>query len=660
MLLINLASVFGQTNPADSVESPIYNWKLVHHYIDAEEAVLDTSLRLFHIYNPLYELYEYPAYLGTLGSPGISNHYFNRVHTQFFFLKYYLPYLNMPENQLYYNTKKPFTHFEYSTGGGRQKQEQKLGIIHTQNVNRNFNVGLKLDVFSSEGQYPFQKASVNAFNFFTSYTGERYSIHGHAGINDLTLEENGGIQDDGSLDENKTEDVPTNLDTFNEAGTRHRNRNVHIVQTLTIGRFQSQPDQDTLKTIKEDQKQQNEWGRLSHVMQYRKNHKTYEDLDPESGYYRNIFIDSLNTYDSVYYRSWVNALTLDFSSNPQRKFRFAARVGIENELNRYSHNMPPQVSGVRSGPIQEFTHPNGVGVVVDRTDTSYTMRTNRNVSNTAVRGRLVNDVGETFGWNATGRLYFQGYKQGNLRLEGHIYTNFKTPKGVSSLNLYGVFRNERPDFWFSNFSSNHFMWSTDLKFENEIKVQATYDHPGRFMKLNANLALLSNLVYFDSLAVPAQEESSFIVFSADIKKDFKLWKIRFLNQANFQFSANEEVLSLPAVSFRNSTFFDHVFYFPWTDGHLSTQLGFDLYYFTPFYAYAYMPATGQFYNQKEKKIGNYPFVDVFLNLKVKRTRIFLKFEHVTSGLLGNQYFTILHHPMNRRVFLFGLAWTFYD
>ena len=171
------------------------------------------------------------------------------------------------------------------------------------------------------------------------------------------------------------------------------------------------------------------------------------------------------------------------------------------------------------------------------------------------------------------------------------------------------------------------------------------------MKFSANLGLLSNLVYFDTLAPPAQESSTFPVFSGDLQKDFHLWKFRFLNMLNIQFSGNQEAMPLPLMSFRNSTFFDHRFWFPWTNGRLHLQVGFDLYYHSTYYAPAYMPATGQFYNQQERKIGDYPYLDAFLNVKVKRTRIFLKYEHVTSGVLGYEFFTILHYPMNQRVLL---------
>jgi len=247
-----------------------------------------------------------------------------------------------------------------------------------------------------------------------------------------------------------------------------------------------------------------------------------------------------------------------------------------------------------------------------------------------------------------------------LLLKGQLFKKFNTPKGLSELSIRGSIRNEKPAYWLNHFSSNNFKWENDFAFENETRIRAIYNQPGRSLHVTAGLSLLGNYVFFDSLALPSQAVSPFFLLSASVNKEFNLWKIRFRNYLTIQQSGNKEALPLPLVSLRNSTYFDHNFYFPWTKGNLYIHLGFDLYYHTLYYAPAYMPATTMFYQQKERKIGNYPFIDVFLNMKVKRTRIFLKFEHVASGLMGYDFFTLLHYPMNQRVFKAGFSWTFYD
>jgi hypothetical protein len=120
------------------------------------------------------------------------------------------------------------------------------------------------------------------------------------------------------------------------------------------------------------------------------------------------------------------------------------------------------------------------------------------------------------------------------------------------------------------------------------------------------------------------------------------------------------VLSLPVFAVFNSTFLKHMFNFRATGGKLLTMIGFDLFYNSAYYADAYMPPLASFYRQHEKKLGNYPFVDVSLIAQLKRLRFFLKMEHINSGWIDRNYFSVLHYPRNERSFKFGLSWTFYD
>ena len=90
------------------------------------------------------------------------------------------------------------------------------------------------------------------------------------------------------------------------------------------------------------------------------------------------------------------------------------------------------------------------------------------------------------------------------------------------------------------------------------------------------------------------------------------------------------------------------------------QLGVSGFYRTEFYADAYNPALGVYHNQRVRKIGNYPFVDVFLNARWKRANLFIKLDHANQGLIDNQYFTTLHYPYNPRMVKFGVSWMFYD
>lgn len=93
---------------------------------------------------------------------------------------------------------------------------------------------------------------------------------------------------------------------------------------------------------------------------------------------------------------------------------------------------------------------------------------------------------------------------------------------------------------------------------------------------------------------------------------------------------------------------------------MHTILGFDVRYNTKFYADAYEPATGRFHWQDKQKIGNYPFIDLHANLKLKRTRAFFQLKNAGSGIIPGDFWTAPDYPLYRRTFRLGIAWSFYD
>ena len=93
------------------------------------------------------------------------------------------------------------------------------------------------------------------------------------------------------------------------------------------------------------------------------------------------------------------------------------------------------------------------------------------------------------------------------------------------------------------------------------------------------------------------------------------------------------------------------------------ELGADVRYFTEYDAPAYQPALSQFVLQPEEnrvKIGGYPIVNVYANLHLKRTRIFVMMHHVNAGMGNRNSFLVPHYPINPRLLKLGVSWTFYD
>ena len=146
---------------------------------------------------------------------------------------------------------------------------------------------------------------------------------------------------------------------------------------------------------------------------------------------------------------------------------------------------------------------------------------------------------------------------------------------------------------------------------------------------------------------------------ATLTQNFKLGIFHLDNEVTWQKSSKEEILPLPDLSLY------HNFYLltKLAKKVLTLQLGADVRYFTSYCAPAYMPATQQFHLQSEEdrvEIGGYPIVDVYANLHLKRTRIFVMMSHVNAGMGQPNYFLAPHYPINQRVLKIGLSWNFYD
>ena len=157
--------------------------------------------------------------------------------------------------------------------------------------------------------------------------------------------------------------------------------------------------------------------------------------------------------------------------------------------------------------------------------------------------------------------------------------------------------------------------------------------------------------------MPAQYGETVTVSGLYAQKDFRFGGLHLNHRVLYQYSSAEEVVPVPAIS----AYLSYYFEFNVVKNVLRLQLGLDGRYNTSYYAFGYNPATAQFYNQREKKLGNYPMIDVFAAAKWKRMRILIKMQHLNENMFGDRnYFTVLHYPQNPRMFKLGVSWSFYD
>jgi hypothetical protein len=630
----------------DSVKKPriLKEYNLSADYSEEVNTPVDTMFSLFNRFKIADKYSPVNASLGNYGLPFYQISFFDRITDPDRFLyTYYYPFMHLPSNAIFMNTQVPYTELNWSFAGPRETSEQTFRIKHSQNVNRFFNFGLIFDIIYSLGQYNYQRSEDKDFTFFSSYTGTKYKLYLSAGINNINSYENGGILDETQLNQSSTLEIPVKLGGADKALSTLKNRNLLLVQRFTIS------GNPVIKSDSTSHKRSGFFGlsgTFSHIFVIESNKRRYKDSYPLSLFYdtAKINISKTITNDTLFTRSIKNTIRFDFATDETRKFSLGGGVGLRNEIFRFSQKVP--------------TH------ILPLNDTTSSEMAVWHRGNNVLVGSLYNRIGDKFRWIATGELYVTGYRAGDFNLNGEISKSFDFKKGRASWLINGSMLNRQPSFWYEQWGSNNFEWHNNFNKEFRIDIGSSFSYPARKFDIKFNYAIIKNYTDFDTAALPSQYSGGLSVAAILVRKEFRAWKFHLATDAIIQKSSNVNVLDLPLATVRSAGYFEHLFRFKKTGGKLNFQLGVDVTYNTLYHSYSYMPATGRFYRQDKVSAGDYPYMNVFLNFKVKRTRVFVMFDHVNYGLMGgsvpSNYDMVPNYPMNIRMLRYGLSWTFYN
>ncbi len=615
---INIVDIL---NPVNKTKAS-YSWRLNSKTFDLEEQMaFDTVVFLSHLVEPNQKSFITQTYLGNLGAPIQTDHFFERnFDYPFLFSRGYSVYLHQTISGEQYNVKSPHTVLEYSTGGKKKEADQILKVLHTQNVNRYLNLGIHYDYYNTKGMYENQLTRNNVVSVFGSYYKDRISAQATFTYTYIRNKENGGLEDDKFIQDTVLEAslVPFRL---NNASSEYRQRSF-----AAIAGYDILVKRTTLKSVD---------GSDSIVVSplvtskliFDANRYTRVYSDDDTVYYKNYYINKYQTHDSIYLLNYTTTALLELTQIAKYPGIPGLRVWLTNTFGNYYHFKPTDFIFERENSKIKTNH-FGVGVFSKSAYLNYS-------------GSL--------------RFYINGYRANDKELFGQLMvlpwksTEMPYVKGTVLIS------DREPDIFLKNYYSNNFMWSNSFEKEKRFMIGGMIGAEKWRLEAGYNLIRIVDYLYFDSEGLPTQA-NNVTATSAYVKKTFKLGGFYFVNKVLWQANTNEDVLSLPTFSVFSSLFYEHEL----VKNVLTGQFGVSGFYRTKFYADAFMPATAQFINQREKKIGDYPFADVFANFRWKRATLFFKYEHVNQGLIDSEYFTALHYAANRRVFKFGLSWIFYN
>jgi hypothetical protein len=634
----------------------VFSWKLDDDFANHIRVVVDTSLENFQNQNPIFRNYTSVSTLGNYGQPSISNIFTERDRNQeFLLINPFYPFMQQFNTTRYFNTRKPFSRISYYKGGSSQNKEEILDAQHSQNLTKTLNVGMHYTTVGSLGQYRFQKVKNNSFSLFSSLTGPVYSYHTSLNLNKIVADENGGVLGDSLITDTTyalTKDIPTLFDGIDNPPrhepnvyTEVRNMNLFTMQEIAFRGKRTKPDSGIAT-----KKLRIFYPKLIYIFYFNRVNRLFKDKDPavglNNGLYPAVHINDALTADSLIYWKIFNSARLQFQGKRSNHYF----IDYSYELMQYSMTVP---SSVTTDSLSEhwfiFQKAKLPGISVRNGFFNSSVSTGFNKV-------FLNHVE----LNLFGRYYLSGYRSTDFLITGDLKLFTGKMGKQNSLIFRAVNELKTPDFLYTHYASNNFMWSRNFKKTSTNHLSMNLTVLSKKFDIQADYFLLHHIIYFNEQALPEQFHKALSILSLSASKRFDFWRISSTTKLVYQKTDNQEVLGLPALSVYNSTYLTQPVHFRATDGRLLTILGFDLFYNSRYYADAYMPSLTAFYRQSQKQLGNYPYIDAYLNVQLKRLRFYIKFENVNSSWGDKKYFSVLHYPRNERNLKFGLAWTFYD
>jgi len=619
----------------------VRTWVLSEDFSLEKDILLDTTKTGLQVYNPVYKNSIINSYLGNIGLPVKNNLlYWNEKKINYLFLQPFSPYLYTHDNNIYFNVRKPYTVLGFTSAvTTKEKREEIFQALHTQNVTPFFNFGAGIKIGTSEGQYSNQASKRSHFRGWSSYSKGDYSMHSSLIRNTFRNTENGGIEND-SLFRLTRGDERTYSVNLIDANSELKNTDLQVTQRYRFGKETEVEDTSSATGFSRLRERTTKTGSFIHTMRYDRNWRTYQDGFGPQSFYRNFYADSLESHDSTFYLSFSNTVQVMLDENPYRSTDFGARAFATYELEKYAFSHQYRDTTTTGDDTLAYT-PSAVS---------------KNYNNISVGASLVHTVGGGWNWIFKGKTHLGGYRIGDLLLSGEITKFIRTNEDPSHIKLAGRFSLTEPDYFYQHFSSNHFRWENDFSKVKELLATLDYSNPRLLLDVRAYYSVLTDYLYIDTDTMPAQFDKGLLLLGGVANKKLIFGAFHSYHTLAYQFASNRFVVRIPDIAYYTSNFFD----FALVKDVLFLQIGFDLYYNTLFSGYSFMPATGFFYNQDVQQLGNYPYLDLFLTARLKRTMAFFKIEHPYAQTIKKNYFHVLDYPMTGMVIKFGLSWTFYD
>ena len=559
----------------------------------------DTSLNNFHNYAPVSKSNWKYQDLGNIGSATKPIFYEvpEVIGATSGFGAYDL-YFHAPEKNKYFDTKSPFTEMSAYFGGG---QRNMLDIAFARNVNPRWNIG---------------------FDFHT--------IRARKTLNPVARDDNMTVQNSYSLHTNYRSENGKYWFLGNFSRMLHRVNEIGGIIPPDV-------DSTSVYFTYEDAKV---WLSNTQASDLRQEYRFYHEysIQDELQIYH-IFDQknkdftlsaALTSSDSLFYPSDRLNGQLDTTRNYSDFKEWGNEVGFKGSFKGFYYNAHAKF---RAGRMKSTFYPQ-----------------KNNFNEVYLGGELIGKISENWSISADGEYLIPGaYKLHGLFVSPWLEVDYT--KAVY-----------KPTMMQQKYYGNHFRWENDFENIGVDQIRGVFKVDFRNIKVRPSLTInrINNYVYFNEERIAEQAGGEAFMLVPGLKANVRIGQ-------KFQWDTEviyTQISGDAGDKFRIPKFYGNTkFYYdsPMFNENVYVQLGLDIRYHSDYYAEAYFPGTQQFYLQNSFNVYAYPVADVFLDFRINRTRVLLKYNHLNSGLMNNEgYFVTPDYTGYKSFIDLGITWYLFD
>ena len=640
------------------VPQGIYAWRVDPIFGDIIPVEIDTISHGFQ--NEGNTKGKFGGYLstGNLGAPRkslkLSHDNLALWQEQFVFMDPYDFFVKRANNQLFTNTKSPFTNITYHECGDKEHGEDRISTLFAVNAGKKIGLGFNLDYLYGRGYFQSQNTAHFRADIYGSYIGKRYKAHMSYRLQYLKTTENGGLEDDRYITEPEafannydTWEMPTNLSkTWNKINVN----SLFFTQRFNIGQSSIKQDSIVVDSTENQKNSTLPTGispiTVSHSVQLDHDDRlflsntTTNSLSPL--YFKDYYWEGDSASDMTKHFAIRNTVSIELNENWKKWMKAGARLYVTHKHERFT--LPNSPTSFDSYRYNYFN----------------------------VGAELMHRKGKSFDYNILGELRTRDGKQwGEFKLLAKGGLRKPLFNDSCSVNVYAQVSSEEPTFYFRHYQARNAWWDNEgvdktlfTKIGAEIKYNTT--------KLTLRFEQTNKATYFQETLYEAprpkgnndklhsisaiQNGKPVQRFEASLYHWQKWGILNWENELTYQTTSDKSLSPVPAFMVYSNLFLKFKI-----AKVLNTELGADVRYYTRFTPQVYSPIIGQYVLQDTptaEKIGGYPIVNAYANLHLKRTRLYIMASHINASQRQKKAFELPHYPMNGFTLHFGISWNF--